>query len=73
MFGSANQVEHFFSPKSVCVQVQCAFVTALIKMNVLIQPTRILKVCVSAGIVAPTSVTELMPPLVAVPEFGLSS
>lgn len=60
-----------FSLKSACVQVQCAFVTALIKMNVLIQPTRSLNVWVLAGIVAPTLVAGLMSPLVAVPEFGL--
>lgn len=71
MFGSANQLKHFFSPKSVCVQGQCALVTALFKANVLIQPNRCLKVQVSAAIFPPTSVAGLMSHLVIVPEFGL--
>lgn len=37
MFGNANQVEHFFSPKSMCVQAQRTLVTALFKSNVLTQ------------------------------------
>jgi len=53
------------------VQAQCALVTPVFKVNVLIQSNRSLKVWVSAGIFLPTAVAGLMSPLVIVPELGL--